>query len=171
MRTPVERASHLQQVAVSATDRNGFGLRLRGRRIHFAGMTPGPDDAWIRQVGRNMTDPVDGFLTNTQFCLMDRDAKFTTAFRSLLGEAGIEPVHLPMRSIKSECLNRMIFFGEDALRRAVREYVAHYHTKWNHEGLCNAIITPKPSPTKAVGRVRCRERLGGMRRYYHREAA
>ncbi len=65
----------------------------------------------------------------------------------------------------------MIFFGVDSLRRAVRESVAHYHTERNHQGLCNAIITPLFRPTKAVGRVRCRERLGGMLLYYHREAA
>jgi hypothetical protein len=76
-----------------------------------------------------------------------------------------------MRSIKSECLDRMIFFGEDSLRRAVREYLVHYHAERNHQGLDNAIIAPLPSPAKAVGRVRCRERLGGMLRYYHREAA
>ena len=161
-----------------------FVIELRGRRVHFAGLTSGPDDAWIRQVGRNLTDPLDGFLCEKRFCLLDRDAKFTTAFRTLLAGAGIEPVRLPprspnlntwierfMRSIKSECLERMIFFGEDSLRRAVREYVAHYHTERNHQGLCNAIITPLPRPTKAVGRVRCRERLGGMLRHYHREAA
>ena len=76
-----------------------------------------------------------------------------------------------MRSIKSECLDRMIFFGEDSLRRAVREYVAHYHTERNHQGLGNAIVSPVPCPTRAFGRVRCRERLGGMLRYDHREAA
>jgi len=161
-----------------------FVIELRGRRVHFAGMSPGPDDAWIRQVGRNLTDPVDGFLANKRYCLMDRDAKFTTAFRCLLGEAGIEPVRLPprspnlnawierfMRSIKSECLDRMIFFGQDSLRRAVREYLAHYHAERNHQGLGNTIIAPVPCPTNAVGRVRCRERLGGMLRYYHRDAA
>jgi hypothetical protein len=147
-------------------------------------MTPGPDDAWIRQVGRNLTDPLDGFLCRKRFCLMDRDAKFTAAFRCLLGEAGIESVRLPprspnlnawierfMRSIKSECLDRMIFFGEDSLRRAVREYVAHDHAERNHQGLGNAIIAPLCRPTKTTGRVSCRERLGGMLRYYHREAA
>jgi len=161
-----------------------FVIELRGRRVHFAGMTPGPNDAWIRQVGRNLTDPVDGFVREKRFCLMDRDAKFTTAFRTLLAGAGIKPVRLPprspnlnawierfMRSIKSECLDRMIFFDEDSLRRAVREYVAHYHAERNHQGLGNAIIAPVPRPTKATGRVRCRERLGGMLRYYHREAA
>jgi transposase InsO family protein len=115
---------------------------------------------------------------------MDRDAKFTTAFRSMFAGAGIEPVRLPprspnlnawierfMRSIKSECLDRRIFLGEDSLRRAVREYVAHYHAERNHQGLGNAIIAPVPRPARTVGRVRCRERLGGMLRYYHREAA
>ena len=76
-----------------------------------------------------------------------------------------------MRSIKSECLDRMIFFGEDSLRRAVLEYVAHYHAERNHQGLDNGIIAPVPCATRATGRVRCRERLGGMLRYYHREAA
>ena len=65
----------------------------------------------------------------------------------------------------------MIFFGEDSLQCAVREYIAHYHAERNHQGLGNAIIAPVPDPTRAFGRVRCREQLGGMLRYYHREAA
>ena len=76
-----------------------------------------------------------------------------------------------MRSIKSARLDRMIFFGEDSLRRAVRDDVAHYHAERNHQGLGNAIIAPVPCPTRTTGRVSCRERLGGMLRYYHREAA
>jgi len=116
-----------------------FVIELRGRLVHYAGMTPSPDDAWICQVGRNLTDPVDGFVREKRFCLMDRDAKFTTAFRNLLAGAGICGF---MRSIKSECLNRMIFFGEDSLQRAIREYVAHYHTERNHQGLGNAIVAP-----------------------------
>ena len=65
----------------------------------------------------------------------------------------------------------MIFFGGDSLQRAVREYIAHYHAERNHQALGNAIIAPLPHPTRTIGRVRCRERLGGMLRYYHREAA
>jgi len=148
-----------------------FAIELRGRRVQFAGVTPNPNDDWIRQMERILTDPVDGFLREKRFCLMDRDAKFTTAFRTLLAEAGIEPVRLPPSSITSECLDRMIFFGEDSLRRAVREYLAHYHAERNHQGLGNAIVAPLPRPTKAFGRVRCRERLGGMLRYDRRDAA
>ena len=161
-----------------------FAIELRSRRVQFAGMTPSPDDAWIRQVGRNLTDPLDGFLCEKRFCLMDRDTKFTAAFRALLDDSGTAPVRLParspnlnawierfMRSIKSECLDRMIFFSEASLRRAVAEYLAHYHAERNHQGLDNAIIVSAPGLTRPFGRVRCRERLGGMLRYYHRHAA
>ena len=129
-----------------------FVIELKGRRVHFAGITSNPDEAWVRQIGRNLTDPVDGFFRDKRFCLMDRDTKFTDPLRSLLDDFRTEPVRLParspdmnawierfMRSIKSECLNRMIFFGEESLRRAVREHVAHYHTERNHQGLDNAI--------------------------------
>ena len=75
-----------------------FAIELRSRRVHFAGMTPSPDEAWIRQAGRNLTDPIDGFLCEKRFCLMDRDAKFTAAFRALLDDAGTESVRLPARS-------------------------------------------------------------------------
>ncbi len=75
-----------------------FAIDLRSRRVHFAGLTPSPGEAWIRQVGRNLTDPVDGFLHQKRFCLMDRDTKFTAAFRALLDDAGTEAVRLPTRS-------------------------------------------------------------------------
>ena len=74
-----------------------------------------------------------------------------------------------MRSIREECLDRLILFGERRLLRALDEFVAHYHGERNHQGLGNASITP---PTAAAGgtRVRCRDRLGGLLRYYHRAA-
>lgn len=76
-----------------------------------------------------------------------------------------------MRSIKSECLNRMIFFGENSLRRAVREYLSHYHRERNHQGLENKIIDPDEEVGQIAGKNECRERLGGMLRYYYRDAA
>ncbi len=105
------------------------------------------------QVGRNLTDPVDGFLLGKRFLILDRDKKFTTEFRDLLEHAGTDVIRLPYRSpnlnayverfvlsIKSECLDRMIFFGEQSLRRAVAEFVLHYHGERNHQGLGNALI-------------------------------
>jgi hypothetical protein len=161
-----------------------FAIELQGRRVHFAGVTPSPDEAWIRQIGRNLTDPSDGFLQGKRFCLMDRDTKFTVAFRQLLADIGVEPVRLPprspnlnawierfVRSIKAECLDRMIFFGEPSLRRAIREYLVHYHAERNHQGIRNKIIEPDDGVGSNAGVMRCRERLGGMLRYYHRDAA
>ncbi len=76
-----------------------------------------------------------------------------------------------VRSIKDECLSRMIFFGERSLRKATREFAAHYHRERNHQGLDNRLIESHGRAESVIGRVTCRERLGGMLRYYHRAAA
>ena len=73
-------------------------------------------------------------------------------------------------SIKQECLERMIFFSEKSLRRAVSEYVDHYHRERNHQGLENQLIEPEAHSGEQNGKVRCRDRLGGILRYYYREA-
>ena len=65
----------------------------------------------------------------------------------------------------------MIFFGEDILRRTVREYVQHYHEERNHQGLDNTIIVPGEEVGRTTGSIECRERLGGVLRYNHRRAA
>ena len=115
---------------------------------------------------------------------MDRDTKFCESFRALLNGEGVEPIRLPPRSpnlnchlerffgsLKSECLDRMIFFGEGSLRNAVRQFLVHYHGERNHQGLENKIIRPEADVGGSRGEVECRERLGGMLRYYHRKAA
>jgi putative transposase len=76
-----------------------------------------------------------------------------------------------MRSIKFECLARIVFFGEKALRRAITAYLDHYHAERNHQGLCNQLIEPSDDVGKEMGRIQCRNRLGGMLRYYFRVAA
>ncbi len=76
-----------------------------------------------------------------------------------------------MRSLKSECLDQMIFFGQRSLERALKQFVTHYHTERNHQGLGNRIIDPGDEVGEEDGEIHCRERLGGMLRYYHREAA
>ncbi|MGO8752578.1 MAG: integrase core domain-containing protein [Thermoguttaceae bacterium] len=76
------------------------------------------------------------------------------------------------RSLKEECLDRMIFFGEASLRNAVREFLVHYHGERNHQGMGNRILVPGEEVGRAFGSVACRERLGGLLRYYyHRKAA
>ena len=117
------------------------------------------------------------------FC--DRDSKFCDHFDGLLRSVNIEPVKLPPRSpnlnayaerfvlsIKSECLDRMILFGEMSIHHVLKEYTDHYHLERNHHGICNNLIIPQPAPEKySDGKVECRERLGGLLKFYHRQAA
>ena len=139
---------------------------------------------WMEQVGRNVTDCEDGILKAKRYLIHDRDPLYTEQFLRILVESGIKSVKLPprspnlnafaerfVRSIKEECLERMIFF-EDSLRTAVREYLGHYHAERNHQGLNNQLITPISSePRKNDGPVHRKLRLGGSLNYYYRDAA
>ena len=153
------------------------------RRGHIAGIVPEPDGRWMAQVARNLTDAVDGFLRDKRYLIHDRSPLFTREFAAILKAAGVKTINLPprspnlsphaerfVRSIESECLAKMIFFGERQLRRAVEQSVAHYHGERNHQGLGNPLIQPGESVGKAEGEIRCCERLGGLLRYYHRAA-
>ena len=141
-------------------------------------------DEFMRRIARNLTNAFDGFLIGKRSVLMDRDQNFSNASRSALEEEGVKSMRLPPKSpnlnahlerfhasIKGECLSRMICFGEKMLRHAVREYLVHYHTARNHQGLGNRIINPGEEVGLAEGDTICDERLGGMLRYYHRRAA
>ena len=161
-----------------------FVIELKTRRVHFTGCTTQPNETWMRQVARELTNFDDGFLNGKHYLLMDRDGKFCPAFRDFLKNEGTEPLRLPprspnlnahlerfMKSIKSECLEKMIFFGDHSLRRAVKEYLAHYHVERNHQGLSNRIIEPSDEVGQTDGVIACKQRLGGLLRYYHRQAA
>ena len=115
--------------------------------------------------------------------IMDRDPVFTADVRGLLRGGGVEPVRLPARSpnlnayaerfvlsIKSECLDRLVLLGEAHLRLAVREYLAHYNAERPHQGLDGHFVDP-PVNENRHGPIECRERLGGLLRFYQRKAA
>jgi putative transposase len=76
-----------------------------------------------------------------------------------------------VRSVKDECLSRVLLFGEGSLRRALSEYVKHYHAERNHQGKGNVLLFPGDADTRHPQTMQCRERLGGLLRYYHQEAA
>ncbi|HET6879352.1 MAG TPA: integrase core domain-containing protein [Pirellulales bacterium] len=160
-----------------------FVMHLATRRVQFAGCTPNPDGPWIKVVAKELT-AFDGFLSGKKYLLMDRDTKFTAEFREIIEAQDTECVLLPPRSpncnahierfmlsIKSECLNKMIFFGENSLRNAVRQWIEHYHSERNHQGLDNRILQPGSEIGLTTGEIECRERLGGLLNYYHRRAA
>ena len=159
-------------------------MQLKTRRIEIAGITTSPDSAWIRQMARNLTDSQEGFLRSSTHILVDRDTKFSPLREFLETCTEIKPVLLPpkspncnahlerfMLSLKSEALERMFFFGEASLRNALAEFTAHYHTERNHRGLDNDLIDPGGDIGKTTGDIECRERLGGLLRYWRRQAA
>lgn len=136
----------------------------------------------MKQSVRNVTG-WDGELAGAKYLIHDRDSKYTEAFDQILRSAEIKPVKLPpkspdlnafaerfVRSIKSECLERMIIFGEPMLRHLVREYLAHYHAERNHQGIENAIPFPDDR-LEHSGDVTKAERLGGLLNFYYRDAA
>jgi Integrase core domain len=160
-----------------------FVMEMATRRVHFAGTTANPDEPWMLQVSRNLSDAEDGFLRSKKYLLMDRATKFSEAFRVTLQQGGVEAVRLPprspnltphierlMRSVKDECLHRMIFFGKTTVQAAVVAFLGHYHQERNHQGLDNRLIEPGEEGARTAGDVVCRERLGSMLRYYRKAA-
>jgi putative transposase len=112
---------------------------------------------------------------------MDRDPVFTEAFKEILRAGGINPIKTTVaspnlnpfveryiRSIKYECLNKMLIFGESHLRYVVNEYVEHYNTERPHQGIGNNII--EPLPQSKDGKIICHKRLGGLLKSYRRAA-
>ena len=161
-----------------------FVISLADRVVHIVGITTRPDEAWMLQVGRSVTDSESGALYGKRFLILDRDTKYTDRFRTLVRDSGTNVIRLPprspnlnayaerfVRSIKEECLNRMIFVGQASLRRAVSEYVSHYHAERNHQGLENSLIRGMPSAAANEGAIHRRPRLGGMLNFYYRQAA
>ena len=133
----------------------------------MAGVATRPDGLWMTQIARNLTDGVDGFFMGKRYLIHDRDPLYTNEFLNMLANARVQSVKLPRRSpnlnayaerfvrtIKESCLDRMIWFGEDALRRGISEFVSHYHFERNHQGFDNRLIIPKDATTATIGRVR-----------------
>jgi len=161
-----------------------FVMEVATRRVYFAGCTTNPDEPWMKQIARNLIDSFDGFLHGKRYVLLDRDGKFCPKFREMLEQEGVNCVRLPprspnltphierfMRSLKEECLVKMIFFGEKMLRTAIGEFLIHYHGERNHQGLGNQLTDPGEEVGQSQGEVQCRERIGGLLRYYYRDAA
>ena len=164
-----------------------FVIALKTRAVEIAGIRVDPDGEWMKQMARNLTDSVDGFLRKARYLIHDRDPLFTEAFEAILRERGVECVRIPaqspncnphaerfVRTIKYECLHQFVFFGERHLLYVVKEFMAHYHRERFHQGLGGQLIERQAGRADEIGargKVVCRSRLGGLLNFYDREAA
>jgi transposase InsO family protein len=161
-----------------------FIMDLGTRRVEIAGIKTEPYEQWMKQVARNLTDAVEGFLRGKRYLIVDGDPLFRYGFRSIVESSGIEVIKLParspdlnayaerfVRSIKYECLNKIVPLSEAHLRYAIGQYREHYHRERNHQGLGNELIEAGGEGDLGRGEVACRERLGGLLKYYYRAAA
>jgi transposase InsO family protein len=159
-----------------------FVIDIATRRVYIAGTTTNPTSSWMEQIARNLMDCEGGFLNGKRFLIIDRDAKYSPRFRLILESSGVEVLFTSylapdmnayaerfVKSIKSECLDQMIFLGRKSLVRAIAEYVAHYHDERSHQGIGNEMISGVAP--QGEGAVEAKERLGGLLKYYHRRAA
>ena len=160
-----------------------FVMKLKTRTVEITGISCQLDELWMTQLARNLTDAGDGFLRGVQYLILDRDPLYSATFRGLLRDSGVKPLLLPARSpnlnafaerfvlsVKSECLDRLVPLGEAHLRAAVRAFVAHYRAERPHQGLDNERIAPTTTST-GLGSIQCHERLGGVLKFYYRDAA
>jgi transposase InsO family protein len=136
----------------------------------------------MQQIVRTLTMAEAGAVSLRQVLICDRDRKWSQDVRRRLRDAGIRVVRIPergpnanayaerfVRSIKEECLDRIIPIGERHFRHVITEFVEHYHRERNHQGLDNRLIAGTPV-TNRTGRVRCRQRLSGLLNFYERAA-
>ena len=161
-----------------------FFIELSTRKVEIAGIAATVNGLWMDQIGRNLTDSMDGILNGKRYLIHDRDPLFTGEFLDTIASVGVESVKLPprspnlnayaerfVRSIKESCLDRIIWFGEGSLRKGIDEFVMHYHGERNHQGLGNRLLVPHEGQAGHRGAVLRRERLAGMLNYYYRAAA
>ena len=161
-----------------------FVMELSTRRVEIAGITAQPNEAWMKQIARNLTADGDGFLCGKKYLIHDRDPLFTEAFRRMLTDSGVKPLKLPakspnlkafserfVRSIKEESLSKVIPLGERHLRRTIKQYIVHYHEERPHQGLDGQLVVRNELAGRTEGAVLCRRRLGGTLNYYYRDAA
>jgi putative transposase len=164
-----------------------FVIELKSRAVHIAGIRVAPDGAWMTQIARNLLDPVDGFLRHATHLIHDRDPLFTQAWTQTLESGGVHSVPIPasspncnphaerfVRSVRSECLEHFVIFGERHLRYLLREFVEHYQTERYHQGLAGRLIRSPTAPSNdncARAAIASRSRLGGLLNFYFRQAA
>jgi putative transposase len=160
-----------------------FFIELSTRRVNLAGVSAHPRSAWVTQQARNLA--IEGRLGEIPFLIRDRNAKFSGPFDEVFRSEGVRVIRTPIRSpkanafaerfvktVRRECLDHVLIFGERHLQRILEEYFTHYNKERPHRGL--SLETPEPRAAAANqgdGAVARINRLGGLIHEYHRIAA
>jgi hypothetical protein len=125
-----------------ARENSGWGYdRIVGAMANLA------NEVWMKQIARNVTMDERGFLGNYRYLIHDRDTKYCQSFRDIIESGDVKTLQLParspnlnafserwVRSVKEECLSKLILFGESSLRHTLRQYLAHYNAERKHQG-------------------------------------
>jgi hypothetical protein len=160
-----------------------FLIEVGSRRVHLEGCTEHPNSAWVNQQARQVVWDLESLIPPIQFMIHDYDSKFTQTFDSIFLDERVHvirnPVRAPnanafaerwIRTVRNECLDKLLIFGEGHMRRVLCEYIAFYNSARPHQALAQQTPLPGATPI-ADGAVRCRPVLGGIQNDYYRDAA
>jgi putative transposase len=158
-------------------------IEIGSRRVHFAGCTAHPDNAWVTQQAWQVLWELEDRDPTIRFLIRDNDKKFSQAFDTVFRSEGIDVIPSPyrvpnanafaerwIRSVREECLDKLLIINQAHLRRVMREYIEFFNTARPHQGLEQQIPNPKIIH-ETSGPVRCRKVLGGILHDYYRDAA
>lgn len=156
-----------------------FFMHIKTRKVEIGGIAHNPNGKWMAQMARNQVDIVNGFLKDKTYLIHDRDPLYTMQFDAILKDSGTKIIKLPplrpmmnafaeafVKSIKSECFDKMIITSEDHLRYVLKEYIKHYNHERPHRGLEGRMIEPYDQDPD--GEIVEFKRLGGLLRSYRR---
>ena len=156
-----------------------FFIDIQTRMVELGGVKINPDGRWMKQVARNQVDCIDGFLKDKRYLVCDRGSLYTKDFENILKSSGVKIKRTPpwspnmnpfseafCKTLRTECLGKMIFFNERQVRYAVEKFIFHYNTSRPHAGTGGKMIAPLLQDEN--GKITEFESLGGLLRSYRR---